>query len=316
MTQHNPHHFSYKNYNSIDKWLREHQIEHYTIEKNLIVNVHQHVDLYNLTQLPFQFGRIDGHFNISGTEGNKNQLTSLKGVPYYIEDTFDCSTNSLTELDYLPEFIGADLRAYGNQISHIKNLHFCEIRDSIDLSYNQITSLEGCVEMVGGEFDISYNPLSSLIYGPQNVQGHYRCHHCSLTNLEGLAQEFGLFESFLYAHSNQIDTLEHLENKTITSLLLSNNKITSLQGIDLYTDVLSIHHNPIEDIPSLLALKKLHYLDVNDFLDPARQTIQFDKKEDIYKYFEHLSIFHEKNRLEKSLINTQKENNHSQKNKI
>jgi hypothetical protein len=37
-----------------------------------------------------------------------NQLTSLKGCPYYVGGWFSCSSNQLISLEYCPTYVGGD----------------------------------------------------------------------------------------------------------------------------------------------------------------------------------------------------------------
>lgn len=90
----------FNNYEEIEKWLNDYCVNHYVIDKTtLMVNVKGCVDLENcqIKMLPFQFGSVEGEFNIS-----KNELFSLKGSPHYVSKNFNSSYNQLTTLDFLP----------------------------------------------------------------------------------------------------------------------------------------------------------------------------------------------------------------------
>lgn len=105
--------------------------------KDGVVNVDGGVDFSseNLTSIPVQFGIVTGNF-----WSNNNKLISLKGFPYEV-NSFDCSQNQLTTLEYAPTKINAyayiminpfilnnklfeDLRKLGwkNKIDHFKDL--------------------------------------------------------------------------------------------------------------------------------------------------------------------------------------------------
>jgi len=58
-------------------------------------------------------------------------------------------------------------------------------------SYNQLTSLEGSPKSVGGDFLCSYNQLTSLEGSPKSVGGDFLCTDSQLTSLEGAPQSVG-----------------------------------------------------------------------------------------------------------------------------
>jgi hypothetical protein len=127
----------------IELWLSQMKIEKYTINEDLTVDVHGCVDISNqqLTTIPIQFGRVDGHFFCYS-----NKLTSLKGSPKYVGDIFACEDNKLTSLLGGPEEVGGD---YG-----------CH--------YNQLTNLNHLAKIIGGEVDCSHNPLDANVVIPKS----------------------------------------------------------------------------------------------------------------------------------------------------
>ena len=101
----------------IDSICQKYSIENYTINDDGTVDVDDDVYLYNkgLTKLPLKFGKVSGFFNCS-----KNQLTSLKGAPYYVGRYFDCSRNNLTTLEDGPKTIIGDYYCNGNSLVNFK----------------------------------------------------------------------------------------------------------------------------------------------------------------------------------------------------
>ena len=77
----------------IEKWLKEYDIESYTINDDLTINVNGDVDLKykELTEFPdyIQFGVVKEDFYCS-----YNELTSLKGAPENVA-SFYCSNNKV-----------------------------------------------------------------------------------------------------------------------------------------------------------------------------------------------------------------------------
>lgn len=107
----------YTNHYYIEKWLNENGIKNYTINKDLTVDVDGNVNIHHrrLTEIPIQFGRIEGSFDC-GT----NELTSLKGSPNYVSKYFCFSGNKITTLDYLPKYVGDYIMASFNNLKSLK----------------------------------------------------------------------------------------------------------------------------------------------------------------------------------------------------
>ena len=119
---------------AIYKWLDEHDIKNYSLNNKGEVDVDGSVDLsdYSLTEFPsfIQFGVVKGNFNCS-----RIGLTSLRGAPKEVGESFYCHNNNLTTLEGSPEKVGG----------------------RFDCSYNNLTSLKGAPREVGGDFRCSNN---------------------------------------------------------------------------------------------------------------------------------------------------------------
>lgn len=116
----------------IIKWLKENLIDgqyewldsHKNIEiKNQVINVNGNINLEmkNKGNLPefIKFGKVTGHFICSNCE-----LTSLRGVPYFVGGSFDCSYNKLTTLKNGPKFVEGNYYASDNELTSIRKNHF------------------------------------------------------------------------------------------------------------------------------------------------------------------------------------------------
>ena len=101
-----------------------------------------------LSQLPVQFGHVDGRFDCS-----KNKLTSLQGAPLHVGGTFYCGDNQLTTLQGAPVHVG----------------------NSFSCSYNPLTTLEGAPSHVGGDFLCYSYKLTSLQGAPGHVGDAFYC---------------------------------------------------------------------------------------------------------------------------------------------
>ena len=154
----------------IESWLKEYDIENYTINDDLTIDVDGDVNLArkNLMEFPdyIQFGVVKGTFNCSGS-----RLTSLRGCPREVRGAFFCYDNQLTSLKGAPE-----------------NVWY-----KFDCSSNKLTTLEGCPKKVGGDFFCSFNKLTSLIGSPRKVERGFYCNNNQLTSLKGAPDEVGHF---------------------------------------------------------------------------------------------------------------------------
>ena len=92
-----------------------------------------------LSQLPVQFGHVDGEFHCQ----SKN-LTSLQSAPLHVGGDFYCGGNQLTTLQGAPDHVGGDF--------------YC--------ADNPLMSLQGAPDHVGVDFVCTYDdqlPLLRLI---------------------------------------------------------------------------------------------------------------------------------------------------------
>lgn len=104
------------NRNEIEYLLENNNIENYTINEDLTVDVNGDVDLSNRylaggnrTHLPFKFGKVTGNFNISN-----NSISSLKNCPDEIGGDFDASENNLKSLDYATPYVKGKFDIWSN----------------------------------------------------------------------------------------------------------------------------------------------------------------------------------------------------------
>ena len=136
---------------------------------------------------------------------------------------------------------------------------------------NQITSLESGPREVKGLFNCIGNKLTSLEGGPQKVGGFYACSANNLGNLKGVADEVG---ASVDVSNCNLTSLEFLPSKIGANLYFDTNKITSFRGIykvlkeintanDQYDGLISFRKNPIEKgLISLMGIKGIKVLDV------------------------------------------------------
>ncbi len=94
-------------------------------------------------------------------------------------------------------------------------------------SNNQLTSLQGAPQKVGGAFYCSNNQLTSLQGAPQEVGGFFYCSNNQLTSLQGAPQKV---DGGFYCSNNQLTSLQGAPQKVGGAFYCSNNQLTSLQG--------------------------------------------------------------------------------------
>jgi hypothetical protein len=106
-----------KDRQKIEEWLKSVNITDYKITKNFLVNVTDNVYLQEkqLTEIPVQFGTIDGDFCL-----DDNNLTSLKGSPKLVMGDFSVKNNQLKSLQFCPKEVHRFLIINGNQIKNFK----------------------------------------------------------------------------------------------------------------------------------------------------------------------------------------------------
>jgi hypothetical protein len=87
-----------------------------------------------------------------------------------VDGDFDCSEQDLTDF---------------------KDVRFGVVSEDFICRNNQLTSLEGAPQDVGGDFYCHDNQLTSLVGAPQSVGQDFNCSNNQLTSLEGAPQDVG-----------------------------------------------------------------------------------------------------------------------------
>ena len=100
----------YVNQKEIEHWLREHNVQNWTIIEDenwkYIVNVEGDVliDDLNLDCIPFKFGQVKGNFNVSN-----NDMKNLIGSPDYVGGNYLCYASKLESLEGVTQKIGGGI---------------------------------------------------------------------------------------------------------------------------------------------------------------------------------------------------------------
>lgn len=157
----------------IKGWLEEYDIEDYTINDDLTIDINGDVNLYdrNIKELPkyIQFGTVEGIFTCAN-----NKLTSLRGCPRIVNKSFNCSFNNLTSLKEAPTKVDGSFYCNNNKLVSLEGAPK-EIGANFDCSFNKLVSLKGTPREIKGNFQCNNNNLTSLKEAPKKVNGNFYC---------------------------------------------------------------------------------------------------------------------------------------------
>lgn len=218
----------------------------YTINDDFSVDVDDNVNIENLSKyenrLPFQFGKVGGHFVC-----NDNRLNSLEGSPQSVGKSFSCSYNQLTSLKGCPSEIGGDFFCSYNQLN---SLEFgpTTVGGDFFCNNNKLTSLEGCAKSVGGIFDCYNNKLTSLVFAPKPLRWSYYNNPCEkIYDRLGWTIEAHV-EALKTLDPNPADTLRRLRPaypERYFDIMSASNELRELVG---ESEELTDTYNKVKDI--------------------------------------------------------------------
>lgn len=141
---------------ALTQWLRYHGINNAKVDPStLVIDVDGDVelDVEDITQLPFQFGTVTGDFSVGGMP-----LTTLKGCPHTVGESFDCSHTDITSFEGGPTKVG---------------------RNYLASACTSLTSLQGLPEVVPGVLALA----SSRRHNNSNLS--------KITSLDGISKRIG-----------------------------------------------------------------------------------------------------------------------------
>jgi len=130
--------------------------------------------------LKVDFGKVGGNFEIDG-----GRLVSLKGTPDKVGGDFEIINNYIESLRFLPNEIKGGLYLYNNKLKSLYGLQDSNIGTYINVSKNDLTTLEGCPAFINGSFKCKNNNLTSLEGGPIEIKGSIDFSNNKLTTLNG-----------------------------------------------------------------------------------------------------------------------------------
>jgi hypothetical protein len=154
-------------------------------------------------------------------------------------------------------------------------LKFGKVTGNFNCSYNQLTSLEGSPSKVGGDFICYENKLTSLEGSPSEVGGSFYCYSNKLTSLEGSPNRVGGSFDCRY---NKLTSLEGSPNRVGGHFGCSRNQLVDVKGFPLIIGGgLGIAGNPVVEIFKLFppdrAKEVPEYLNEYNVIRDGRKVI-------------------------------------------
>ncbi len=146
-----------KEKNQIFKWLKNYDRNYKeNIKKNAyeLINIHDHINQTLFNEMISKDNLPNDYF----------EKLKLEGHQYIINSKTDIGLSN-KKLEIIP-------------------VQFYHVVGQFDCSVNQLTSLKGCPQIVGGHFVCYKNQLTSLEYGPQVIKDYFYCQYNHLTSLE------------------------------------------------------------------------------------------------------------------------------------
>jgi len=108
-----------------------------------------------------------------------------------VQGSFDCSDRGLKSLSGIKfGTVTEDFRCVWNQLTTLKGAPQT-VGGNFSCYNNQLTTLEGAPQTVGNDFYCFNNQLTTLEGAPQTVKGDFYCSANQLTTLEGAPQTVG-----------------------------------------------------------------------------------------------------------------------------
>lgn len=138
-----------------------------------------------------------------------------------------------------------DARDYS--LYDLEDIEFGVVTGSFLISSNNLKTLKGCPEVVGGDFSCARNKrLESLEFGPKEVGGDYHCNSCSLDSLKGSPEEVKGYFDF---SNNYIYTLEGCPKIVGGSFVGKLNSIENVEGApDFVGGAFNLAQNNIKNL--------------------------------------------------------------------
>ncbi len=124
--------------------------------------------------------------------------------------------------------VNGNLYCYKQGLTDFKGVKFGVVSKDFYCNNNQLTSLDGAPQEVGGSFYCENNQLTSLEGAPKVVLVDYSCYNNHLTSLAGAPQRIG---RDFRCYGNNLTSLEGAPQEVGWSFHCEYNQLTSLEGL-------------------------------------------------------------------------------------
>ena len=174
--------------------------------------------------------------------------------------------------------VDADVNLYRKRLTKLP-LKFRNVSGNFDCSYNQLTTLVGSPESVGDNFYCNSNQLITLKGSPKSVGESFDCSNNQLITLKGSPKSVG--ESF-DCFSNKLTTLEGSPQTVGSNFDFRLNKLINFTGFpeNFYGDVYNIG-NPVTEIYNLFGTFKCIKW-INEFDVIQGNKVVLDRLEEVF----------------------------------
>jgi hypothetical protein len=142
--------------------------------------------------------------------------------------------------------IEGDFKVHRQDLTDFKGVRFGKVDGNFDCSYNRITSLDGAPQEVGNNFHCYDNQLTTLDGGPSIVKWDYNCSRNNLASLKGAPK---LVNGYFDCSRNFLTSLEDAPDWIGGYFAFPKNRIVSLKGLpehigrraEFYENPVSVH---------------------------------------------------------------------------
>jgi hypothetical protein len=121
---------------------------------------------------------------------------------------------------------------------------------------NQLTTLAGAPQSVGGMFLCNNNQLTTLEGAPHHVGESFDCSENQLTSLTGAPWSVG---GDFSCSTNQLTTLEHAPKNVGHTLWCHANPLTTLDGLTIVPGTLLLSYSPTLPLLRCLLAKRVEF---------------------------------------------------------
>jgi hypothetical protein len=169
----------------------------------------------------------------------------------------------------------------------------------VDLSFKKLIKIPIKFRNVSGNFNCSYNNLTSLEGSPKWVSGNFCCDNNNLSSLKGCPEWVG---GSFYCNSNELISLKGCPESVGGYFDCSNNKLTSLEGctksVGLDFDCSINNLISLEGGPKLISGDLFSYYNNLTSLEGAPESIRgqlYCKNNPVYQIWK---LFEDKDKIE------------------